>query len=295
MRWPACWSCSRPARVAPGGGRAAARRACRRTPGADRAPHAPARRRRGRVVALTRAAHISPPGQGRSRRFAEAAYIGAEGAGVLADASELLADARRAGPETLHAAIAAVLPAHQRRRLHGHRVPAARRRHRGRSGRRRPGRRSARAGAGLLVERSRGVLAELPHGDPAAKVRAAAGAAADRPHVRRPRAHRKLALADVDDLVAAAHDETDPAVIVRIGVALFYLDRLVDVRDAMWRVVRHGRSGGPSRRHLAALMIICLDHYLTGEWDEAAGRPRRASPCATPPGTGSSAGTSTTS
>ncbi|EWM13114.1 AAA family ATPase [Kutzneria sp. 744] len=224
----------------------------------------------GAVVALTRAAHISPPGQGRSRRFAEAAYIGAEGAGVLAHASELLADARRAGPETLHAAIAAVYllinddgSMDTAYRLLVGAIEAD------------PddaaladalhalvlvcwwsGREEFWRSFHTAIERRK---SELP-----SELRLTALTYAD------PARTGKLALADADDLVAAAHDETDPAVIVRIGVALFYLDRLVDVRDAMWRVVRHGRNGGPSRRHLAALMIICLDHYLTGEWDEAA-------------------------
>jgi DNA-binding CsgD family transcriptional regulator len=229
----------------------------------------------GAVVALTRAAHISPPGQGRSRRFAEAAYIGAEGAGVLAHASELLADARRAGPETLHAAIAAVYllinddgsvdtayrllvgainadqddadqdDAALADALHALLLVCWW------SGREELWR-SFHAAVEWRKSELPSVLwlTRLTYSDPART--------------------GKLALADADNLVAAAHDETDPAVIVRIGVALFYLDRLVDVRDAMWRVVRHGRDGGPPRRHLTALMIICLDHYLTGEWDEVA-------------------------
>jgi DNA-binding CsgD family transcriptional regulator len=224
----------------------------------------------GAVVALTRAAHISPPGQGRSRRFAEAAYIGAEGAGVLAHASELLADARRAGPETLHAAIAAV---YLLINDDGSMDTAYR----------------LLVGA-IEADHDDAALADALHAlllvcwwSGREELWRSFHAAAEQrkselPFVLRltkltypdPARTAKLALADADDLVAAAHEETDPAVIVRIGVALFYLDRLVDVRDAMWRVVRNGRDGGPSRRHLTALMIICLDHYLTGEWDEVA-------------------------
>ena len=222
------------------------------------------------VVALTRAAHISPPGPGRSRRLAEAAYIGAEGAGALGYASELLADARRAGPDTLHAAVAAVYllinddgSMDTAYRLLVGAIEAG------------PddvalfdalhalvlvcwwsGREEFWQSFHAGIEQ---VQSELP-----TVLRVTALTYPD------PVRTGKLALADVDEIVAAAHDETDPAEIVRIGVALFYLDRLVDVRDAMWRVVRHGRAGGPARRHLTALMILCLDHYLTGEWDEVA-------------------------
>jgi hypothetical protein len=52
----------------------------------------------GAVAALLRAADLSPRGADRSRRLAEAAYVGADVAGELRDASRLLADARQADP-----------------------------------------------------------------------------------------------------------------------------------------------------------------------------------------------------
>ena len=54
------------------------------------------------------------------------------------------------------------------------------------------------------------------------------------------------------------------------GTASLYADRLSDVREASWRVVRMGRDGGPVRQHLGGLMHLCLDDYLTGLWDEVA-------------------------
>lgn len=63
----------------------------------------------GAVAALTRAAELSPAPADVSRRLAEAAYIGADSGGELADASRLLAGARRVdpgGPQPLHAAAA---------------------------------------------------------------------------------------------------------------------------------------------------------------------------------------------
>ena len=69
--------------------------------------------RRGDVVGaisrLTRAADLSPDPKDRSRRLADAAYVGVASAGQIDSASELLRDAHRRDPtagETLHAAAA---------------------------------------------------------------------------------------------------------------------------------------------------------------------------------------------
>jgi hypothetical protein len=69
--------------------------------------------RRGDVVGaisrLTRAADLSPDPKDRSRRLADAAYVGVASAGQIDSASELLRDAQRGDPtagETLHAAAA---------------------------------------------------------------------------------------------------------------------------------------------------------------------------------------------
>jgi hypothetical protein len=62
------------------------------------------------ISALTRAAELSPRGADRSRRLAEAAYVGADVTGELRNASQLLADAHRADPqfrESLGSAVAA--------------------------------------------------------------------------------------------------------------------------------------------------------------------------------------------
>ncbi|MCM4084936.1 AAA family ATPase [Paractinoplanes hotanensis] len=62
------------------------------------------------IAALVRAAELSTTSSDRGRRLAEAAYIGAEAGGVIEDARTLLADARRAAPDSaaaLHAANAA--------------------------------------------------------------------------------------------------------------------------------------------------------------------------------------------
>ncbi|MEV6140588.1 LuxR C-terminal-related transcriptional regulator [Nocardia sp. NPDC051990] len=72
-----------------------------------------------------------------------------------------------------------------------------------------------------------------------------------------------------DALVKTLLEESDPTRIIRIGTATVYLDRLADSREPSWRMVFQGRRGGPPRRHIGALMHLCLDDYLTGRWDEA--------------------------
>jgi DNA-binding CsgD family transcriptional regulator len=231
----------------------------------------------GAVSALTRAAHLSPDGPDRARRLAEAAYVGADAAGALSTASELLEDARRADPRlegSLRAAAAAVMlvlnsdgtaeTAH--RLLVGaiesgeHRDDAGDRAlvdalhllllvcfHSGRQELWRPFHeavRRLRPGAPALL-----TATVLTFADPA---RTAAGG-------RR----------QVEAALAQIRDETDPALIVHAGTAALYADRLGDVRQASWRVVQQGRRGGPARRHLAALIHLCLEDWTIGRWDEA--------------------------
>lgn len=73
----------------------------------------------------------------------------------------------------------------------------------------------------------------------------------------------------LEALIVGVHQETDPERIVRLGIACLYADRLGDIREASWRVVRQGRDGGPQRRHIGALIHLCLDDMHTGLWDEA--------------------------
>ncbi|MFF2744704.1 AAA family ATPase [Kitasatospora sp. NPDC058048] len=73
----------------------------------------------------------------------------------------------------------------------------------------------------------------------------------------------------LDALMGALGEEADPVLITRVGTGALYLDRLGEVRDTAWQVVRAGREGGPARRYLSALIHLCLEDYLTGRWDEA--------------------------
>lgn len=64
----------------------------------------------------------------------------------------------------------------------------------------------------------------------------------------------------------ATTTETDPARIVRVGTAAVYPDRLAAVREVAWRLVRQGRDSGPARRHIGALLHLCLEDYHRGKW-----------------------------
>jgi DNA-binding CsgD family transcriptional regulator len=227
---------------------------------------------------LIRAADLTPLGPERSRRLATAAYIGAESTGALPSARKLLDDARHTAQDpnsSLHAAAAAaVLIMNSDSTLD-----------------------SAHA---LLVD----AIEDGAHGydaDNKALVDALHtlalmcffGARHDlwKPYYRAldkltpqtptvlsalgktfsdPARLATAAAAEFGTLVAQLPDVTDPVQLQRTGSAAIYLDRLGDVREAQWRMVRMGRAGGPARRHLAGLIHLCLDDYLTGLWEEAA-------------------------
>ncbi len=66
----------------------------------------------GAVTTLLRAADLTPPGAERSRRLAEAAYLGSVVTGGLRDVPRLLDDARKADAGRAGSLVAAVAAAH---------------------------------------------------------------------------------------------------------------------------------------------------------------------------------------
>ncbi|MGC5005303.1 helix-turn-helix transcriptional regulator [Streptomyces sp. DT203] len=232
----------------------------------------------GSMRTLIRSADLTPPGPDRGRRLAEAAYVGAESTGALPSAQRLLDEARQAAPDhksSLHsAATTAVLI------LNGDSdVDTAHR---------------------LLVDAIEAGTHAYDADDKALvdALHALAlvcffGARRDlwQPYYRAlekltpevpvvlsalgktfsdPARTGAAASEELDHLVAELTEMTDPAPMQRTGSAALYVDRLGDVREAQWRMVRMGRDGGPARRHMAGLIHLCLDDYLTGMWDEAA-------------------------
>ncbi|MBU3865732.1 AAA family ATPase [Streptomyces sp. 4503] len=228
------------------------------------------------IAALTRAADLSPLDTDRARRLSEAAYVGAEAIGALRSASELLEDAWRADPghgASLRSATAAVqlvlnsdgdlATAHRllvgaiEEGDHGYDAedPAL-----------------IDALHFLLLLCNYGACEELwaPYYAAVARLRPAPPplllVAA---RVWGDPAHADAAtLRELDKIIDGATKGTDPARVVRVGTAALYPDRLAAVREASWRLVRQGREGGPVRRHIGALLHLCLDDYHRGQWAE---------------------------
>lgn len=230
----------------------------------------------GAVAALTRAADLSPAAADEGRRLAEAAYVGAEAGGELADASSLLAGARRADPaarESLHAAAAsALLLVNQDGDIGtAHRLLA---------GAIERGGHRYEASDDALVEALFTLITLCWYsGDP--EKWTPVFRALDRMTPAPPDLLRLCAQTFGDpargghralDLVDTLLDDVgeDPTRVVRVGIGCVYLDRLAAVREASLRVVDQGRAGtAPVRRHIAALIHVCLDFHAAGRWDEA--------------------------
>ncbi|MFI1439126.1 ATP-binding protein [Streptomyces fructofermentans] len=232
----------------------------------------------GGMQTFIRSADLSPQGPDRTRRRAEAAYVGAESAGALPSAQRLLDDARHTArnPESsLHSAAATALlllngdgdvdTAHS---LLVNAVEA--------------GPHTYDADDKTLVDALHtlalicffGARPELwqPYDRALKKVtpKVPVILSALGKTFSDPARTGAAGSQDLDDLVAGLSTVSDPVQLTRVGTAALYLDRLGDVRETSWRVVRMGRDGGPARRYLSGLIHLCLDDYLTGMWDEAA-------------------------
>jgi DNA-binding CsgD family transcriptional regulator len=230
----------------------------------------------GCVKALTRSADLSPRIADRHRRLAAAAYVGAEVAGDLGNASHVLDELRRGDTEieeSLQAAIAAsvfllqgdgdVATAH--RLLVG----------------------ALDSREGILDARDRVVAEALQslmmvctHGgeEDLWKPFEAAMARSDGVQIALdlssktfadPARAGAAALRALETAIAALADEADPTQIVRIGIAATYVDRIEGCRAALWRVVEDARRGGAVASGITALIVLARDELETGHWDES--------------------------
>lgn len=230
----------------------------------------------GAVAALLRAADLSPSGADRSRRLAEAAYVGADVAGELRDVSHLLAAARDAAPEVSGSLQAAVATSYLLINEDGdidaaHRVLMGAIEARGRY----------RSDDDALVEALHtlfivcffGARRELWEQFSAALTRLAPAPPAiltlSASLFADPAQATLAQVGQLETIIDRLHSEADPAAIVRIGRAAFFVDRMSGCREAHWRIVRDGRAGGAVASAIYALINLCLDDYLIGEWDEA--------------------------
>jgi DNA-binding CsgD family transcriptional regulator len=76
-------------------------------------------------------------------------------------------------------------------------------------------------------------------------------------------------LPQLDTAIVQLVQETDLVQIERMARAGTYVDRVPACREALWRVVRSGRSGGAIATGVNALMHLSIDDYRSGDWDEA--------------------------
>ncbi|MFF4795355.1 AAA family ATPase [Streptomyces sp. NPDC001276] len=232
----------------------------------------------GAVAALTRAADLSPAAHDRARRLAEAAYLGAEATGDVAGATELLQRAQAAEPGSsaaLYAAAAAVyvLINTDADLVTAHRLLAG-----------------AIQAAGPDYDADDPALIDALHtlqlvcwwsgrADLWAPFLHAVNRLKPSPPPVLAMAARTFpdpartgvaALSDLDEVRDVLLRTTDPTVLVRGATATIYLDQVGELRDRLWELVRQGRDGnGQVRRHLGALMHLCMEDFLTGEWAEA--------------------------
>ena len=229
----------------------------------------------GSVKALTRASELSPRSADRYRRLAAAAYVGADVAGDLGSASNVLARLRQGDVElegSLQAAVAAsafllsadgdVATAHRllvgaiesREGVIDARDPVV-----------------AEALHSLLMVCTYGWKEALWRPFEAAMARAEGIPLAlflNSKTFADPVHSESSALEALDSAIAALPDESDPKQIIRIGMSAVYVDRLEGCRDALWRLVRDARQGGAVATGITARLQLANDDLQIGRWDE---------------------------
>jgi DNA-binding CsgD family transcriptional regulator len=72
----------------------------------------------------------------------------------------------------------------------------------------------------------------------------------------------------LDQAIARLGRDTDPLYTVLLVKATAYVDRVGDCRDALWRIVDNGRRGGAVACAMHALVQLCADAWMAGNWDD---------------------------
>ena len=231
----------------------------------------------GAIAALLRAAELSQRGASRSRRLAEAAYLGARATGEAGSVPRLLAAARSADPDLRGSLAAAVATAHLLLNGDGD-VNTAHRLLAGAIGIRTESYDAAdipliQALQSLFLVCYLGGRAELWPSFDAALGRLGpqtpAGLSLLRRTIADPARTAAPALAEVDTAISDLRDEADHWRILIISAAAVFTDRLAGCREPLLRVARDGRAGGDVASAINALTNLCLDDTMSGRWDEA--------------------------
>jgi DNA-binding CsgD family transcriptional regulator len=228
----------------------------------------------GAVSAMIRAAELSPEASDRSRRLAEAAYLGMTG--ELRDISQLLKDAMASeldGSGNLYAAATGayvllngdgdVNTAHSL-------LVAALAGHSDQDGETTGAFTDALRALSLVCQQSSSrehwegfdnAVARLrPHVPPDLVL---LGTTLANPTYASP---HDLTLLDTS--ISHLRNEQDPWRVTAIGAAAMWMDRLSGCRDPILRVVRDARDGGSIGQAINCILFLCQDDYLAGRWED---------------------------
>ncbi|HEY0817091.1 MAG TPA: LuxR family transcriptional regulator [Pseudonocardia sp.] len=229
----------------------------------------------GAVAMLVQASELSPDGKRRGRRLAGAACIAAHGTGDLVAAPRLLAAARRADPghDSLSATTA---QAYCLLNGDGEAADAQRLLLAGLAGRRDLGRPRPAVVEGLHVLVDVAAWAGSP--ELWASVRESVGHdVTERTATLHLRVRLLAEPARVAQSEAAALDcairglvgEPDPLRIVRVAALGLAVDRVMECREPLRRVLDKARCGQAVTTAMAASALLCAGDVATGRWDEA--------------------------
>ena len=72
----------------------------------------------------------------------------------------------------------------------------------------------------------------------------------------------------LEQVIAELGDESDSWHLRKVTLAAVFIDRLGGCRQALRRMVKSSRETGAWTLVVSALNFMCLDYFLTGEWDE---------------------------
>jgi DNA-binding CsgD family transcriptional regulator len=227
----------------------------------------------GAIAGLARAAELSPQAPERSRRMAEAAYISAAVTGQLHSASQLLADAHIADPQFKNSLQSVATAAFVLANGDGDvdtayqlLVGAIRSDHE--------------ASDAVLVEALRVLILLCFFGGRAEMWEPFYSALADlQPNVpgdldlisktfADPVRNAAEAVPQLEEAIAGLADEADPTVIISVGFACSFADRLSECRHAFQRVADAGRGGGGVGSTIQVLVLLGWEAYWSGQWDE---------------------------
>ena len=230
----------------------------------------------GASTAIIRAAYLSPRDEDKSRRLAEAAYLGADVTGEFSQASQLLADSHidlGGGPGSRYAVAARAQISvngdgdyHTALKFVESAVAAG---GHGWSAENRELIDTFRswlmlcsyAGDADLWRGYFNCLQRLTPEVPAA-LRAESQAIGD--PARTGAAARPTLIS-----LGECHDILEPAVVLSLTLAAMYLDLVEVCRTSAWRFVQEGRNGGPARPYARSLAHLGIDEFLHGNWREA--------------------------